>query len=175
MSRHAPSLPLLAAPLALLAAACAHEEKQVQAPAPPPPIVAQAQPAPAEASPGEVADTAALKQLLSGPIAYFDFDRTDLTPDDRAKLQALAQALRAHPGARIRIAGNTDEIGTEEYNMALGQRRADVARTYLITLGITPGRIDTVSYGENRPAVPGGDAAARAKNRRDEAEPISSR
>ena len=167
-------LPWLA-PLALLAAGCAHEEKQVQAPAPPPPIVAQAQPAPAEATPQEVADAAALKQILSGPIAYFDFDKSSLTPEDQEKLRALARALKAHPGARIRIAGNTDEIGTEEYNMALGQRRADVARTYVIALGIAPGRVDTVSYGENRPAVPGTDAAARAKNRRDDAEPISSR
>lgn len=163
------------APVSLLAAACAHEEKQVQAPAPPPPIVAQAQPAPADATPKEVADAAALKQLLTGPIAYFDFDKSNLTSEDQEKLRALAQALKAHPGAHIRIAGNTDEIGTEEYNMALGQRRADVARTYLITLGIAPSRIDTVSYGENRPAVPGTDAAARAKNRRDDAEPISSR
>jgi peptidoglycan-associated lipoprotein len=166
----------LLTPLALLASfGCAHEEKQVQAPAPPPPIVAKVEPAPEQATPAEKDDVAALRKVLSGPIAFFDFDMANLTSDDQAKLRVLAGELKAHPAAHIRIAGNTDEQGTEEYNMALGQRRADVARTYLIALGIPADRIDTVSYGENRPADPGHDPAAYAKNRRDEAEPLTSR
>jgi peptidoglycan-associated lipoprotein len=167
---------LLAAALSLGALGCAHEAPQVQAPAPaPPPVVAKAEPAPTQASDLEKADAEAMRRLLSGPIAYFEFDKSDLTAEDQAKLQTLAEELKAHPTAHILIAGNTDEVGTEEYNLALGQRRAQVARTYLVNLGISPTRLDTVSYGEERPADPGHDAAAHAKNRRDEAQPVSSR
>jgi peptidoglycan-associated lipoprotein len=170
--------PLLLAPaLGLLGlVGCAHEAPVVQAPAPvPPPVVAKAEPAPPEASNAEKDDAAAMRRLLTGPVAYFEFDKADLTAEDMQKLQVLAQELKAHPTAHIVIAGNTDEVGTEEYNLALGQRRAQVARTYLVTLGISPSRLDTVSYGEERPADPGHDAAAHAKNRRDEAQPVSSR
>ncbi len=173
-----PVPPLLLAPaLTLLGlVGCAHEAPQVQAPAPqPPPIVAKAEPAPAQASNAEVDDATAMRRLLTGPVAYFEFDKADLTSEDMQKLQVLAQELKAHATAHILIAGNTDEVGTEEYNLALGQRRAQVARTYLVTLGISPTRLDTVSYGEERPADPGHDAAAHAKNRRDEAQPVSSR
>jgi peptidoglycan-associated lipoprotein len=170
--------PLLLAPAVSLLGllGCAHEAAQVQAPPPaPPPVVAKAEPAPVEASNAEKDDAAAIRRLLTGPVAYFEFDKADLTAEDQQKLQVLAQELKAHPTAHIVIAGNTDEVGTEEYNLALGQRRAQVARTYLMTLGISPDRLDTVSYGEERPADPGHDDAAHAKNRRDEAQPVSSR
>lgn len=171
------TLPFLLVPaLTLLGAlGCAHETPQVQAPPPaPPPVVAKAEPAPAEASSAEKDDAEAMRRLLNGPVAYFEFDKADLTSEDQQKLQLLAEELKAHPTAHIVIAGNTDEVGTEEYNLALGQRRAQVARTYLVTLGISPARLDTVSYGEERPADSGHDAAAHAKNRRDEAQPVSS-
>jgi len=154
-------------------AACAHQQV-AQAPAQP--IVAQPAAPVADATPqAKVDDTAELKRLLTGPIAHFDFDQARLTDQDREKLQTLAKALKAHPAARIRIAGNCDELGTEEYNLALGQRRAEVARKYLTDLGIAPSRLETISYGENRPAVEGHDEAAHAANRRDEAEPLSTR
>ena len=154
-------------------AACAHQQV-AQAPAQP--IVAQPAAPVADATPQAKADdTAELKRLLTGPIAHFDFDQARLTDQDREKLQTLAKALQAHPAARIRIAGNCDELGTEEYNLALGQRRAEVARKYLTDLGIAPSRLETISYGENRPAVEGHDEAAHAANRRDEAEVLSTR
>jgi len=154
-------------------AACAHEQV-AQAPAQP--IVAQPAAPVADATPQAKADdTAELKRLLTGPIAHFDFDQARLTDQDREKLQTLAKALKAHPAARIRIAGNCDELGTEEYNLALGQRRAEVARKYLADLGIASSRLETISYGENRPAVEGHDEAAHAANRRDEAELLSTR
>ena len=104
-------------------AACAHEQV-AQAPAQP--IVAQPAAPVADATPQAKADdTAELKRLLTGPIAHFDFDQARLTDQDREKLQTLAKALKAHPAARIRIAGNCDELGTEEYNLALGHRRPD--------------------------------------------------
>ena len=157
-------------PLFLLAVGCAHETPMATAPAtPPPPVVAKAEPPPPEATAVQKEDAAALSRLLNGPIAYFAFDKADLTSEDEQKLQVLASELKAHPTAKILIAGNTDEVGTEEYNLHLGQRRAVVARAYLINLGVAPVRIDTVSYGEDRPADPGHDSAAHAKNRRDEA------
>ncbi len=166
------SLPLSA--LGLLGAlGCAHETPMAQTPPPaPPPVVAQAVPAPEAATPAQKDDAAALGRLLNGPIAYFAFDKADLTPEDQEKLQVLATELKAHPTAHILIAGNTDEVGTEEYNLHLGQRRAQVARVYLMSLGVPQERLDTVSYGEEHPADPGHDAAAHAKNRRDE---VSSR
>ena len=158
-------------PLAL--AACAHQ--QAEAP-PPPPVVAQAAPPVADASDQNKADdTAELKRILSGPIAHFEFDQAQLTAESRQKLQTLATALKAHPAARIRIAGNCDELGTTEYNLALGQRRAEVARKYLVELGVSDPRVETISYGEERPVAPGHDAESHAQNRRDDVEPLSTR
>jgi len=158
-------------PLAL--AACAHQ--QAEAP-PPPPVVAQAAPPVAEAPDQNKADdTAELKRILSGPIAHFEFDQAQLTGESRQKLQTLATAMKAHPAARIRIAGNCDELGTTEYNLALGQRRAEVARKYLVELGVADSRVETISYGEERPVAPGHDAESHAQNRRDDVELLSTR
>jgi peptidoglycan-associated lipoprotein len=160
-------------PPTLLVAACAHEQVAQTAPQP---IVAQPAPPVPDASPQAKADdTAELQRLLTGPIAHFDFDQARLTSDDRQKLQTLAAAMKTHPAARIRIAGNCDELGTEEYNLALGQKRAEVARKYLAELGVASTRLETISYGENRPAVEGHDDAAHAANRRDDAELLSTR
>jgi peptidoglycan-associated lipoprotein len=159
-------------PLAL--AACAHQQTS-EAP-PPPPVVAQAAPPVAEAPDQNKADdTAELKRILSGPIAHFEFDQAQLTGESRQKLQALATAMKAHPAARVRIAGNCDELGTTEYNLALGQRRAEVARKYLVDLGVATSRVETISYGEERPVAQGHDAESHAQNRRDDAELLSTR
>jgi peptidoglycan-associated lipoprotein len=83
--------------------------------------------------------------------------------------------MKAHPAARIRIAGNCDELGTTEYNLALGQRRAEVARKYLANLGVATSRVETISYGEEKPVATGHDAESHAKNRRDDAEQLSTR
>jgi peptidoglycan-associated lipoprotein len=166
--------PLFSALAVLGALGCATESPVVQAPAqqlPSPPVVAQAQPARSDANAQEMSDVEAMRRLLNGPVAYFDFDKAELTPQDQEKLRTLASELKAHPRARIVIAGNTDEFGTEEYNLALGQRRAAVARSYLVALGVPDRQVGTVSYGEEKPADSGHDAAARAKNRRDEAQP----
>jgi peptidoglycan-associated lipoprotein len=158
-------------PLAL--AACAHQQATE---APPPPVVAQAAPPVAEAPDQSKADdTAELKRILSGPIAHFEFDQAQLTSESRQKLQALATAMKAHPAARIRVAGNCDELGTTEYNLALGQRRAEVARKYLVELGVADSRVETISYGEERPVAAGHDADSHAQNRRDDVELLSTR
>ena len=159
-------------PLAL--AACAHE--QVAEAPPAPPVVAQAAPPVAEAPDQNKADdTAELTRILSGPIAHFEFDQAQLTGESRQKLQTLATAMKAHSAARIRIAGNCDELGTTEYNLALGQRRAEVARKYLVDLGVADSRVETISYGEERPVAPGHDAESHAQNRRDDVELLSTR
>jgi peptidoglycan-associated lipoprotein len=158
----------------LLLAACAHQPV-AEAPAAPPVVAQPAPPVPAAPEKDQAADTAALARILSGPIAHFEFDQAQLTEQDRQKLQALATAMKAHPAARIRIAGNCDELGTEEYNLVLGQRRAEVARRYLVELGVAASRVETISYGEERPIATGHDAAARAANRRDDAELLTTR
>ncbi|HUF89696.1 MAG TPA: peptidoglycan-associated lipoprotein Pal [Gemmatimonadota bacterium] len=101
-------------------------------------------------------------------MIFFDFDRSDLREDARATLQRKAEALRQFPDIRIRIEGHADERGTVEYNLALGERRADAARAYLIDLGIDPDRMTTISYGEERALVEGQNEAAWSQNRRDE-------
>jgi peptidoglycan-associated lipoprotein len=108
-----------------------------------------------------------LTSLDFGPI-YYELDSATLRADSREILDRAAEALRKHPEARLTIAGHTCELGTTEYNLALGQRRAAAARTYLVKLGVEPERIGTVSYGEERPAEHGSGESAWSKNRRSE-------
>lgn len=97
---------------------------------------------------------------------YFDFDSADIRPEIRSTLQRNAEWLRRHPRVKVVIEGHCDERGTEEYNMALGQRRAEAVKSYLVSLGISSNRLSTISYGEERPADPGHNETAWAKNRR---------
>lgn len=103
---------------------------------------------------------------------YYDFDKSDLKPEARTALDAKVPLLLANPNARIRIAGHTDERGSDAYNIALGQRRAAAAKRYLVDQGIAVHRIETVSFGEDRPAAMGSMEAAWAQNRRSEFEII---
>lgn len=99
---------------------------------------------------------------------YFDFDKSDLKPEAQAILKKKAAWLKANPKFFVRIEGHCDERGTNEYNLALGERRAYAAKKFLIDLGVSENRIRTISYGEERPADPGHNEEAWAKNRRDE-------
>jgi peptidoglycan-associated lipoprotein len=98
---------------------------------------------------------------------YFAFDRFELRPDARETLDLHAKWLTQHTEYVVRIEGNCDERGTVEYNLALGDRRAKSAMKYLVDLGIDKKRINTVSYGKERPIDPGHNEEAWAKNRRD--------
>jgi peptidoglycan-associated lipoprotein len=99
---------------------------------------------------------------------YFDFDRYNVKASELPRLQTIADYLKANPSEGVLIEGNCDERGTPGYNMALGERRALSARESLVNLGSNPDRIYTISYGEDKPADPGHNEAAWAKNRRDD-------
>jgi peptidoglycan-associated lipoprotein len=98
---------------------------------------------------------------------YFDFDKSTLTPAAQDNLLRKAEWLRENSDATVTIEGHCDERGTNEYNLALGDRRAESAKAFLIDLGIDPSRLTTISYGEERPVDPRNMEEAWAKNRRD--------
>lgn len=105
-------------------------------------------------------------------VIYFGYDQSTLTADARSVLDAKLPLLRANMNVRIRIAGHTDDRGSDAYNIALGQRRAAAAKKYLVDAGIAADRIETVSFGEDRPAMMGSGEDNWSKNRRDEFEII---
>ena len=107
------------------------------------------------------------RAMLNAPI-YFDFDKSEIRDDAKAALDSKLALLRANPSMKIRIEGNTDSRGSNEYNVALGLRRANAARRYLVAQGIDNARFDVVSYGEERPVDQGTTDEAYAKNRRDD-------
>ena len=99
---------------------------------------------------------------------YFDFDKYNLRSDAQSVLKAKAAYMKKNPKIKVRIEGHCDERGTNEYNLALGDRRANSAKEFLVNLGIGESRLTTISYGEERPADPGQNEAAWARNRRAE-------
>jgi peptidoglycan-associated lipoprotein len=107
--------------------------------------------------------------LLHGQFVpiYFDYDSAKIRPSEMSKLEAVAAGLKGN-SKKLVVEGYCDERGTAEYNRALGERRAQAAREELVHMGIDASRISTISYGNERPADPGHDEAAWAKNRRDE-------
>jgi len=101
-------------------------------------------------------------------VVYFDFDSSGIRPEFIPMLRAHADYLINHPSARLLIEGHCDERGSREYNIALGERRANAVKRFLEAEGVSPLQLETISYGEERPAVPGHNEAAWAKNRRAE-------
>jgi peptidoglycan-associated lipoprotein len=107
-------------------------------------------------------------QTLKTETVYFDFDSSVLKGSEKPKVSAVADYLKANSANAVRVEGNCDERGTEEYNRSLGERRALAVREELIRLGIDPTRADTISYGKDKPAVQGHDETAWKQNRRDD-------
>ena len=107
-----------------------------------------------------------------GEIIYFDFDKSDIKPEFAGVVATNAQNLTSHPNLKIKLEGNTDERGTREYNIGLGERRAQAVRRALMLQGVAETQITTVSFGGERPAVEGDDESAWAKNRRVELVPL---
>jgi peptidoglycan-associated lipoprotein len=142
---------------------------QPTTPTPPPaaaqptPPAAQAQPAPAPAarpSPKEFVSVPELRDV------FYDFDRYDIRPEDAKTLDANAQWLKSNPNHLVLIEGHCDERGTNEYNLALGERRAKAAMNYLVSQGVQASRITIISYGEERPQCSDKNESCWAKNRR---------
>ncbi len=111
--------------------------------------------------PGSVRDFV----INAGDLVYFDFDRYVVRDDSRRVLDSQANWLVRYPAVHVRIEGNCDEKGTREYNFALGSRRANAVREYLIGRGVSAGRIETISYGKERPLITSGGEEGDAKNR----------
>lgn len=101
-----------------------------------------------------------------GDRVFFETDSSDLSQQGRTTLENQAAWLAQYPNVNILVEGHADERGTREYNLALGERRANTAKNYLVTLGVSPVRVSTVSYGKERPAVPGSDETSWSQNRR---------
>jgi len=111
---------------------------------------------------------ASADQPFKGDTVYFDFDKSTVKSGEVAKIERVAGAIKGMTGKGLRIEGHCDERGTEEYNRSLGERRALAVREALIRAGVDSNLIDTISYGEDRPADPGHNEAAWSKNRRGE-------
>jgi peptidoglycan-associated lipoprotein len=144
----------------LLLAGCA-------SPPPPPPAPAAAGPGGptgavmGAAVPGSQQDLA----QTAGDRVFFEFDRSDITSEAQETLQRQAAWLQRYPNVSVTIEGHCDERGTREYNLALGERRANAAKQVLVAAGIPASRISTISYGKDRPLVPGSTEEAWAQNR----------
>ncbi len=179
---------VLAALVVLSAGACHKSVPPVENPAPPP---AAATPGPTLAAPGkppappepvkepvvaapapiveDKVSSASLDEInRNSPLkpVFFGYDQSDVSAEGQKALDANADVLKRNPGWIVTIEGHCDERGTAEYNLALGERRANAARAYLVSLGIPADRLRTVSYGKEFPFDPGHDEAAWARNRR---------
>jgi peptidoglycan-associated lipoprotein len=172
------SLVAISVGLTLVVTACHHKKPETAptpvnstaapppAPPPPPPMA----PPPPPANPGG----SNFESIVAGRVAtmsdriHFDYDKSDVKPEDTQKLDAKGALLKQFSALRIRITGHCDERGSDQYNIALGMRRATAAKTYLVQLGIDASRIDVASLGREVPIDPGHDESAWAQNRRDE-------
>lgn len=151
---------LIAAGMAV--SACAKKAPKVL---PPDPGASQTQASASTAPlPGSHADFAA--QMMGQDTIYFETDKFNIDATDQAALAAQAQWLMKYPAKRLTVEGHADERGTREYNLALGERRANAAKNYLVSLGVDAGRISTLSYGKERPVALGSDEESWARNRR---------
>lgn len=159
---------LLIAACGLAIAACAKKRPETL---PPPPTETPAAevptgptgPATGDVTPGSAAD---FQRSVTSNTINFGLDQYDIDPSARAILDSQAEWLTRYPNVRITIEGHCDERGTREYNLALGDRRANAAKNYLAARGIAPARMTTISYGSERPVATGSDEGAWAQNRR---------
>lgn len=129
--------------------------------------VKQPEPAPAPApEPAPAPAPAPVKKELSFSNVHFDFDKYDIRPDAREVLEQHAKTLLDNPSVKILVEGHCDERGTVEYNLALGEKRANAVKNFLVNYGVAADRISTISYGKERPLDPRSNEEAWAKNRR---------
>ena len=164
-------LKVTAAAALLTAGACASPPAPVEEP---PPFLEKAEPVVEEIV--EVVETPPVTSSIApgsledfrvnvGERVYFDLDQYRLDTEDQDILKRQAAWLASYPDIRVLVPGNADERGTREYNLALGERRANAVKEYLVSLGVSASRVDTVSYGKERPVVAGSDDQSWALNR----------
>lgn len=144
--------------LLALSTSCTDDKKK-----PAEPVAASASSTETPASPS----SASSAELSTAPI-YFGFDDYTLSPEAQSTLTAMAEAMKANKSAVVQVEGHCDERGTVEYNLALGERRAQSVKNFLAQLGVEGARLSTISYGEEKPVVQGHTEEAWAKNRRAE-------
>lgn len=160
---------LVVAAMALAIAGCAKKRPAVLPPAPVDqnagvdPNAGQTNPGDGTIVPGSDAD---FKRSVTSNTVHFGLDQYDIDPEARAILDSQAAWLQRYPNVRITIEGHCDERGTREYNLALGDRRANAAKNYLAARGVTADRMTVISYGKERPIALGSDEASYAQNRR---------
>lgn len=154
---------------ALALGACSKKAPEDLPPVPsatPAPTVTETTPPPVATGPRVGSQAHFERAVGQNAVVYFDTDRFNIDSTDAASLQAQAQYFAQFSQVTFTIEGHTDERGTREYNLALGERRANAAKNYLVSLGVNPNRIQTVSYGKERPVALASTAAAWAQNRR---------
>jgi len=164
MNRFSTSLKFAALSAVLVLGACTHKQEAVTT-APPPAAPAPA-PAPAPVPSSIIPGSAEDLRVNVGDTVHFAFDQYNVEESDKALLGRQAAWLQRYPSVRVTIEGHADERGTREYNLALGARRANAVREYLVSQGVSTGRIETISYGKERPICTSSDEGCWAQNRR---------
>ena len=160
MIKFSTTLKLVALTAALALAGCETKPKAVPESAPPAPQASTTQTT--TIVPGSAEDL----RVNVGDTVHFDYDKYEILDNDRALLQRQAAWLGKYPSVRVTIEGHCDERGTREYNLALGARRANAVKEYLVSLGVSSARVETISYGKERPICTESDESCWAQNRR---------
>jgi len=164
MIRFSPSLKFACLSAVLILGACTHKQEAVNtAPPPaPPPAPYEAPPVTSSIIPGSAQDF----RVNVGDTVHFAFNDYNVEDTDKAVLGRQAAWLTKYPSVRVTIEGHCDERGTREYNLALGARRANAVKEYLVSQGVSTGRLETISYGKERPICTDSNEACWAQNRR---------
>jgi len=156
----------LAALMIGLLAGCATQSSQESSSAPAPAPSAMSTAPGARSAPGTSVTGVSGKSMPQAHSVYYDYDRSEIKSEDVKLIEAHAQYLREHTDLKVKVEGNADERGSAEYNLALGQRRADAVQKRMTILGIPSDRIETVSFGKEKPKVRGHDESSWSENRR---------
>jgi peptidoglycan-associated lipoprotein len=164
MIRFSPSLKFACLSVVLILGACTHKQEAVNTAPPPAPPPAPSEPAPVTSSiiPGSAQDF----RVNVGDTVHFAFNDYNIEDEDKAVLGRQAAWLTKYPSVRVTVEGHCDERGTREYNLALGARRANAVKEFLVSQGVSNGRIETISYGKERPICTESNEACWAQNRR---------
>ena len=160
MMKFSTGLKLAAVASTLLLVACTEKPKNVASEAPP--MSSSNSNTTSSVIPGSAEDL----KVNVGDTVHFDYDKYAVTDEDRGTLQRQSAWLQKYPSVRVTIEGHCDERGTREYNLALGARRANAVKEYLVSLGVSSGRVETISYGKERPMCTESDESCYAQNRR---------